>query len=123
MSKQKSRKAEAAPVKDTRYNGWTNYETWNVALWLGNDQGSGVIQQGLQHLQGGSVDQCIANRLLALALRAYRGAPVEGDCIGVDGHLVQQAVFHRAPGQREFDIGLVAGVGKSDAGEALDEGG
>jgi hypothetical protein len=19
------------------YNGWTNYETWNVALWLGND--------------------------------------------------------------------------------------
>lgn len=22
------------------YNGWTNYETWNVALWFGNDQGS-----------------------------------------------------------------------------------
>lgn len=22
------------------YNGWTNYETWNVALWLGNDQGT-----------------------------------------------------------------------------------
>jgi len=21
------------------YNGWTNYETWNVALWLGNDYG------------------------------------------------------------------------------------
>jgi hypothetical protein len=22
------------------YNGWKNYETWNVALWLGNDQGT-----------------------------------------------------------------------------------
>jgi len=23
----------------TRYNGWTNYETWNVALWAANDEG------------------------------------------------------------------------------------
>ena len=22
---------------DTTYNGWKNYQTWNVALWLGND--------------------------------------------------------------------------------------
>jgi len=22
---------------DTTYNGWHNWETWNVALWLGND--------------------------------------------------------------------------------------
>jgi hypothetical protein len=25
---------------DTRYNGWTNYETWNVKLWMDNDEGS-----------------------------------------------------------------------------------
>ena len=26
-------------LTDTRYNGWENYETWNVSLWLGNDEG------------------------------------------------------------------------------------
>ncbi len=26
-------------TNDKRYNGWTNYETWNVKLWLGNDEG------------------------------------------------------------------------------------
>ena len=26
-------------ITDKTYNGWTNYETWNVALWIQNDQG------------------------------------------------------------------------------------
>jgi hypothetical protein len=25
--------------KHEPYNGWSNYFTWNVALWLGNDEG------------------------------------------------------------------------------------
>jgi hypothetical protein len=27
-------------ANDTRYNGWTNYETWAVKLWLDNDEGT-----------------------------------------------------------------------------------
>jgi hypothetical protein len=27
-------------MDDKRYNGWTNYETWAVNLWLDNEQGS-----------------------------------------------------------------------------------
>lgn len=25
--------------KEQGYNGWKNYETWNVALWIQNDEG------------------------------------------------------------------------------------
>jgi hypothetical protein len=26
--------------KDTTYNGWPNYETWNVMLWMDNEEGA-----------------------------------------------------------------------------------
>ena len=28
-----------AEIAEKGYNGWTNYETWNVALWIQNDEG------------------------------------------------------------------------------------
>ena len=28
------------------YNGWKNYQTWNVALWIGNDEGLYNLAKG-----------------------------------------------------------------------------
>jgi hypothetical protein len=36
----KNQPKQQQPEKDTRYNGWTNYETWAVALWMDNEQGT-----------------------------------------------------------------------------------
>ena len=27
-------------TEEKKYNGWSNYETWNINLWLTNDQGT-----------------------------------------------------------------------------------
>lgn len=35
----RTRKANKT-MNDKKYNGWTNYETWNVKLWIDNEEGS-----------------------------------------------------------------------------------
>ena len=68
-----------------QYNGWNNYETWLVALWLNNDQESyGLLQE-----------------ICSLQISAYRkGERIEelvrelyiGDEVGMMADLVNAAI-------------------------------
>lgn len=46
-------------TKKENYNGWTNYETWNVKLWIDNDQASQEFwnEQARGILEGADADK------------------------------------------------------------------
>lgn len=44
----------------TTYNGWKNYETWNVALWIQNDEGFHSVAQDAQEI-GDFIDFVVTN--------------------------------------------------------------
>lgn len=35
-------------MTDTTYNGWANHATWNVALWIGGDEGLYEFAKGCE---------------------------------------------------------------------------
>jgi hypothetical protein len=62
-------------IAEQGYNGWSNYETWNVALWLSNDEGTYNLtremadearEESRQRFQG---RENVARRLLADGLQ------------------------------------------------------
>lgn len=49
--------------EDKKYNGWTNYETWNVALWLDNEEGSyNYWRETAQEIYDESEEVCNENQ-------------------------------------------------------------
>lgn len=42
---------EEADGFEDKYNGWSNYETWNVSLWIGNDEGLYKFAKGFETYQ------------------------------------------------------------------------
>lgn len=52
---------------DTSYNGWSNYETWVVNLWLGNDEGSYTTCRSLAQR---CFEEAVADEVLSREERA-----------------------------------------------------
>ena len=50
-----------------KYNGWTNYETWNAALWLDNDYGlqRWMVEEAQRCYDGNEGDESSAKSDLA----------------------------------------------------------
>ena len=48
---------------DTTYNGWKNYETWNVVLWLDNDEG---LHSLVRHSDSETYEEFVYEYLLEL---------------------------------------------------------
>lgn len=52
-------------TKDTTYNGWTNYETWVVGLWIDNDESTQTYwQEAAQQAYDDTKDTLSANARL-----------------------------------------------------------
>ena len=45
------------------YNGWTNYETWNVNLWLANDEP--MYRETLRRVQAGRTVRAYVEEIIA----------------------------------------------------------
>lgn len=61
------------PKPEPLYNGWANYQTWNVALWLQNDEGLNELARHAESYQA-----------LATYLKYVRQMPETPDAVAWD---------------------------------------
>ena len=72
--------------ESTSYNGWKNYETWNVALWIGNDEGLYNIARTKQYYSD------FADTMNSVGDKKTPDGVVYGDCINGYGNLDIEAL-------------------------------
>lgn len=87
-------------MTDKEYNGWTNYETWLVKLWMDNDQGSYEHYKELtREIQSGDNtnrflpdrDMTVYNLAKAISHEFYDANPI-GDDASVWNDLMSAAL-------------------------------
>lgn len=69
-------------MSNEKYNGWVNYETWNAALWMGNDEPAyhavmnQIVFNVTQQHKKGAADY--AEALQRVAARHFNGKTPDG---------------------------------------------
>jgi len=67
-----------------KYNGYTNYETWNVALWIDNDQWNYALMMQCKNY----------NEFIEKVEASTTGDGIEWDCSLVNVEEIDELIFN-----------------------------